>query len=558
MNYIKIRTAALLLMASTSHLSATTTTIPETTRGKLALIFETFNDINKKTESMKKADKNKRGALKKEIEASKAEIKKLIKFDETIVDQRNSYDADFDETIIICAAEYGFTDIIKTILKRGADIDAKYNEGDTALMVAVQHIQLSTIELLLYHGADVTIKNEKYRNFTALDLANGLDGSNTKVAIVKLLEAAEKAQLKANEIHQHFNLIDNGVTQEKLRSLRKEITGIIKSDENIINQRDPDHTSDREPLLMRAAEWGFIKVIKMLLDRDVNIDATDSKGYTALMMAAMFYNYKIVRLLLLRKADALLKNNYGETALDLANKDYNDDNDELDEAQVKAKAKIISLLEDAEETQRKEKPAAIPLRLSVHPEAKYETNEDEKQIIPKQTTDNEPIIRKQSSSESGSDDSKEPSTHIPQAVDQDNINTTTSPNITGTQAAAKNDKTTTSINANINITTAHKTQVEDKPSGTTEEEDEDESSSSSVSLTVAQDDGTRSKTATKEEEAKNDFAIHTTFKQKKIPSTISPEIIKQIKANQKISHIIFVIFFLFVLISTPSYFLHSM
>jgi len=46
-------------------------------------------------------------------------------------------------------------------LKYGADINVKDNDGDTALMYAVNRFQLEKVQALLDAGADVNVKNKK-------------------------------------------------------------------------------------------------------------------------------------------------------------------------------------------------------------------------------------------------------------------------------------------------------------------------------------------------------------------------------------------------------------
>ena len=82
------------------------------------------------------------------------------------------------------AAFNGHTAIAEYLLKRGADIDAKTENGSTALFFAARYGHLDTVKLLLSHEADVSIANES--DETAVDWA--MKGRNTD--IVDLLRAA--------------------------------------------------------------------------------------------------------------------------------------------------------------------------------------------------------------------------------------------------------------------------------------------------------------------------------------------------------------------------------
>ena len=82
------------------------------------------------------------------------------------------------------AAFNGHAAIAEYLLKRGARIDAKTENGSTALFFAARYGHLDTVKILLKHGADASIANEL--DETAVDWA--LKGRNTD--IVDLLRAA--------------------------------------------------------------------------------------------------------------------------------------------------------------------------------------------------------------------------------------------------------------------------------------------------------------------------------------------------------------------------------
>lgn len=60
---------------------------------------------------------------------------------------------------LLWAAEYGHNEIVGFLLDHGAPIDAKSPDGQTALHWAVIGARISTIELLIARGADLTLKN---------------------------------------------------------------------------------------------------------------------------------------------------------------------------------------------------------------------------------------------------------------------------------------------------------------------------------------------------------------------------------------------------------------
>ncbi len=61
-------------------------------------------------------------------------------------------------TTLMCAALEGRTEVVKELLCKGADVNAKDGAGRTALMFAVINLHRETVHALLTHGADVDAK----------------------------------------------------------------------------------------------------------------------------------------------------------------------------------------------------------------------------------------------------------------------------------------------------------------------------------------------------------------------------------------------------------------
>ncbi len=278
-------------MASTSHLSATTATIPGTTKDRAALIFKYFGGIDQSYESMKHVDATKQNIMRGKINTYKAEIVKLVNLDENIINQRNPDPNKCNKTIIMRAAERGYIDIINTLLNRGANINAKDSDGYTALMPAAIYLHLNVVELLLKAGANALLA--AYTGETALKLIydtyenNKLNNNQYKAKqkIIKLLKAAEETQHEVNRIYKHFNLLSNkNLTHEEVVPLKEVLATEVNSDKNIINQTIPGGRNIT--ILMLAAVHGHTSIIKTLLKREANVNAKDRDGNTALKVAS--------------------------------------------------------------------------------------------------------------------------------------------------------------------------------------------------------------------------------------------------------------------------------
>lgn len=95
------------------------------------------------------------------------------------------------ETALMLAARHGTADVLQTLLAAHATINAKTKKGQTALMYVIEGYndnKLESAKLLLKSGADVSIKDNEGQ--TALTMARKLG----QEAIVKLLEEAQHSR----------------------------------------------------------------------------------------------------------------------------------------------------------------------------------------------------------------------------------------------------------------------------------------------------------------------------------------------------------------------------
>lgn len=108
----------------------------------------------------------------------------------------------FGETALMHAAKHGHANVVKLLLDKGSNIEAKDKTGGTALMTAAAWGRANVVKLLLDKGANVDTKNQNGR--TALMCAVGPDrvsaANQSRADVVKqLLDKGANIEDKDNE-----------------------------------------------------------------------------------------------------------------------------------------------------------------------------------------------------------------------------------------------------------------------------------------------------------------------------------------------------------------------
>ena len=117
-------------------------------------------------------------------------------------------------TLLIEAAVAGNIENVKSLLKRGADVDARNENGSTAMMLAAWSGHLDTVKYLVERGADPSLKNNNGETATMLAIKNGYkDIADYLNSAMRFNEEIIKGIDKSNR--------DFALNPELLRILRK-------------------------------------------------------------------------------------------------------------------------------------------------------------------------------------------------------------------------------------------------------------------------------------------------------------------------------------------------
>jgi ankyrin repeat protein len=178
------------------------------------------------------------------------------------------------------AASANRANTVRALVARGAAVDAANGEGSTALMAAAYGGSAPVARALLEHKADLAAEDAGGSTALIYAAANGH---------LALLEMLQKAGLsKGTDLAFAFAVRDCHVDV-----VRKLAAGGARIDARVQGQ----------PPVLLAAAANCGEVLDFLIERGVDVDATDDKGMTALMAAGAEGYVPIVQTLLAHGAD---------------------------------------------------------------------------------------------------------------------------------------------------------------------------------------------------------------------------------------------------------------
>lgn len=232
----------------------------------------------------------------------------------------------------------GDKDCVKDCIKKGVDLDfIEKRTGATPIMLAIQMQEREIVDLLIKSGADITMKSEEGRSciYYACDagslpilkelIANGLDPSvadlqrDTVIAAYKgHLEILKYLQQVGVPFDRSFGKGKYGPTQNYLLDAcygghNDVITWLLDLGLSV----ETRGIAGILPLHI-AAKTGNLQLAEILLEKGASPNGKDDLGDTPLHVAAGQDNSRIVGLLLSHGADPDKQDGLGMTALIVA------------------------------------------------------------------------------------------------------------------------------------------------------------------------------------------------------------------------------------------------
>lgn len=194
-------------------------------------------------------------------------------------------------------------EVIDYFIKKGVNANQVDGEGNTPLMIAAYRNDLAVVEVLKGETKDINVANKKGE--TALN--NAVAGNTAEVVNYLLGEGAETNDKTGKA------LIDS-YRPGKEKELEAILSSLYSAEFNPSGIQ-----ADRNTLLHCAAEKDNLKLVQMAVSWEMDINAKNDDGNTALMIAAMkASNTEVLKYLLDKGADVNLKTEFGERAYDLA------------------------------------------------------------------------------------------------------------------------------------------------------------------------------------------------------------------------------------------------
>jgi ankyrin repeat protein len=206
-------------------------------------------------------------------------------------------------------------DLVVSFLSQpnGMDVNARDGYGMTALMWAAGHGDRGIVKVLLERGADVEARNELLSVWSIEKIETGKSDARVLYDRMGMLHAKKhhgwtalmwaarngQADLVNLLIDSGANM--NAITKDGWTALVHAIDNKHVETAQLLLERgaDPNLTEDGcSPALPTAAGYGFVDLVRTILDRSNNIDALDDVGHGALCNAVVNNQSEVLTLLL--------------------------------------------------------------------------------------------------------------------------------------------------------------------------------------------------------------------------------------------------------------------
>ena len=215
----------------------------------------------------------------------------------------NTPGCDDNSTPLHLASGHGYVEVVRVLLKHGADVTHQDEHGLTPLHRASQHGHLEVVCVLLEHGA--TANSSDYSNWTPLHGASQ-DGHLEMVRV--LLEHGANVHA----------LDHGGWTPLQFPSHNGHLGVVLVLLEYGVDANTRDR-SNWTPL-HSASQQGHLEIVQVLLEHGADASSRDDNSQTPLHNASQQGHLEVVQVLLEHGADVNSRDDNNQTPLHLASR----------------------------------------------------------------------------------------------------------------------------------------------------------------------------------------------------------------------------------------------
>lgn len=218
-------------------------------------------------------------------------------------------------------------EILEILIKAGLDINAKLEEGMTAIMFASQFGNLDIAKKLVEGGTDVNAISHK-SSFALLYAAD--NGDQEMFDFLAPLTSSDLRSIAEKELPSGLIYRERTSNQSVERLIASSALGHLEDVLEVIRNRVDINAIGVEghTALFIAAHWGYVGIIRTLVQAGANVDLGTEDGETPLMAAAHMTvlseqqlatsgmnQLEVMRVLIDSGANVNAKTNEGWTAL---------------------------------------------------------------------------------------------------------------------------------------------------------------------------------------------------------------------------------------------------
>ena len=233
---------------------------------------------------------------------------------------------------LVAEAAKGSVKRMQLLLTAGADVNTPDGEGKTALMAAIQSRNPEAVKLLLEAGANLHAKNSSgetalhvaaaggYGNIVSKLLEKGADVAGTdnqgRTALFFAIQQGHydtaEQLISANAAKDIVDVNGNNLLMSAAESSNLKLIQLMLNQGLDVNAENNNGETAFHYALNND------DAVKLLLEAGADINKADKQGYTPLMKAVSLCRPEVVKLLLNSKADTAHKSTNGDPIIALA------------------------------------------------------------------------------------------------------------------------------------------------------------------------------------------------------------------------------------------------